>query len=144
MSEPLAATAEHAIGIFQRLVRDKATIVARGKVRRGSQVVAYGKARLVACSCSRSSLEVEVGREVVALAAGEMARDDGSGQAARTRCPSKVFANLTIHPCTVVRVQRTVRHLARDGVPEVNQFPLAVADPARAKTHDELVVRLHR
>src|SRR5260370_8226407 len=101
MSEPLAATAEHAIGIFQRLVRDKATIVARGKVRRGSQVVAYGKARLVACSCSRSSLEVEVGRAVVALSAGEMARDDGTGQPARKPCPSKASPNPPTHPSPI-------------------------------------------
>ncbi len=138
--QALATAPEHAVGALERLVPGHPSLVLEAHVRQSALEIADRERRLVARSGGARRLEVEVGRAVVALAAREVARDDGRRQAARERRLGEMLAEGPVHPHAVGRVERDVRDVARERVAEVDVLAFAVAEAARAQPHDGLVV----
>ena len=140
VQEALAPPSERPVRAFERLVPVDAPPVVGAQKRESALVVADRERRLVAAARRVGGLEIEVGGAPVVLAAREVARDDGGREAARERRPAEVLAELAVHADALLRIERDVRDVARERMTEVDELPLAIAEPARAEPDDGLVV----
>jgi hypothetical protein len=140
MTETIAPSAEHPVKALERCVTFDPSLVFGTEVGQGSLEIPYGELGLMSCTRGPRRLEIEVGGAAIALAASEMARDDGRGNAARERRSSEVLAESAMHSYARTRIERCIRDVTRQGMSEVDRLTAPVAKPAGAESYGRLVV----
>jgi hypothetical protein len=133
-----AATAEHAIDRFERLVHSEhLRIVVREQPER-APVIPNRELSLIAGARGVSRLDVELRRARAIFAACEVTRHDRRRKAACQVGGREEVAERAVHSDACLRLERDVCDVARERVSEVDDVTFAIDEPARAQASDRV------